>query len=425
LPGLHESGARVFAVGLSQNADQNLLGSITSKTNGLTQVVNKAQDLDAIFYSTFKTFIPVNATPIVLNKDLTRTILVDSSLDALTLVLNKSDHVSDLFLTDPSGNKKSIKELVSNKTSNAGYLLIELNKPKPGAWILSGPKQALEQAIILSSINLLSNFISGPYFQGELVPLGVHLSHAKQLEALDQFLEHTNISATMFGEDTHYTYTLSNKGNGVFKKTLYLNYPIGFYKLTVTATTPLFLREVEFVLDILDSPVRTTARDNTFTATLLRTDLIKEESVVVELKIKSSTTPVLLSKEDKTWSIDLNDFCASRPSALHQSIIFFKALTVNGRILRLQLPVPNDICSVEPKLDSQLASISWAQKAVKKEARNKPKPIKKEVKPKSHLKYWLIAALALILVSVVSYVLFTLWYKQKKRAVQQLSEHSP
>ena len=176
------------------------------KTNGISQAVNDSKDLDNVLYSIFTAIINVNGTPLNTDKDSSRNIKIDKSIHALTLIFKKTDSISKLFLTDPKGRKKNIETLSKKDISTDNYLFVDINEPIPGKWTLTGPKQEIERAIILTDVTLISNFISGSYFQGEIVSLDCHFTQLGETITSPIIIENTKVNAKFESNNKNYSF---------------------------------------------------------------------------------------------------------------------------------------------------------------------------------------------------------------------------
>lgn len=412
---LQQKGVRVFTVGFSKEADKSLLDNLAAKTNGLSQVISSANELDNVLYSMFTAIISVNGTPIDTNKDSSRSIQIDKSIHELTLILKKTEGIANLFLTDPKGLKRNVVTLSQKNNSTPNYVFISVENPIPGKWLLTGPKQEIERAIILTNVNLVSNFTSGAYFQGEIISLKAHFTQQGKMLTSPIIIENTQVSALLEGSIKNYNYKIPYTDNGVFKKTLTIDYPVSFYRLILKAQSQFLSRELQFVIDVGESPVKTTIENATYNLKLTRTDLIKEDTVTVNLTIENAALVLDGIKTSEGWQVDLSPLC-SNPSSIDEARINFKGKTVSDRKVKLKLKLPANVCSDQSQFISELSAIKWIDPSLIIPIYSKFFKVEKKSTIYISILFYLIIILLLIVNSLIIGALY-IYKKQEKKII--------
>src|SRR5690606_35557195 len=140
-----------------------------------------------------------------------------------------------LYLTDPHGKKDNVVYLSKKDISTDNYSFIEIDKPTPGKWILSGPIQEIERATILTDVNLVTQFLSGVYFQEEIITLKSHLAQKKDLITAPIIVDSLQMTMKLQSDENNYLYQIPYKGNGQFKITWRIDIPAAFYRLILAA----------------------------------------------------------------------------------------------------------------------------------------------------------------------------------------------
>lgn len=359
---LEQDGVRVFSIGFSNAADKQLLNDISVKTNGLSSIVLSANDLDTLLYTIFTAIIPANGTPLTTNKDTTRSINIDKNIHEMTLVFKKGAGIDSLYLTDPKHSKKSVLDLTSKDISTLNYSFINIKNPITGEWILSGPAQEIERALILTDINLISNFQSGVYFEGEALLLSSHLEDKGSTITSPLFLEHMMMIVNLNNKEQQYSYNLPNKSEGLFKKKVTLGIPKGNYSVVILAKNEGFSREIQFIIDVYDIPF--TSELTSSSSTLLKLnnpELIKADATKVQVQLDKKVLDLPVIKASNSWEVDLKSLCGSLSD---RSKLFLKVNTetLAGRSITFKMPIALNFCP-QPVLESDIPQITQKKAA--------------------------------------------------------------
>lgn len=353
---LEKDGVRVFSIGFSNDADKKLLNDISVKTNGLSNVVLSANDLDTLLYTIFTAIVPANGTPLTTNKDTSRSINIDKNIHDMTLVFKKGAGINSLYLTDPKHSKKSVLELTSKDISTLNYSFINIQNPITGEWILSGPAQEIERALILTDINLISNFQSGVYFEGESLLLSAHLEDKGATITSPLFLEHMMMIVNLNNKAEHYSYNLSNKSEGLFKKKMTLSIPKGNYSAVILAKNESFSREIQFIIDVYDIPFKSELTSSSSTLLkLINPELIKSDATMVQVLLDKKVLDLPVIKASNSWEVDLKSLCSKLND---RSTLFLKVdtETIAGRAVHFKMPIALNFCP-QPVLESTIPQI--------------------------------------------------------------------
>ena len=276
-----------------------------------------------------------------------------------------------------------------------------INEPTPGKWILTGPKQEIERAIILTDVNLVSNFISGSYFQGEVISLNCHFAQLGEILNSPVVTDNTTVKAQFESNIQNYSFIIPYEKEGFFRKKITIDQPTGFYRIILAAQNNFLSRELQFVIDVYESPIKVSNSDSEYKVKLVRTDLIKEESAGLDLKFDNSTLTLEGAKVDGEWTLNLFPLC-SNPSAIKNAHVYFHAKTISDRLMKLHLTLPTTFCTDQIQLVSELPKIEFVEPSLLQKIPTLPK----EVKKKSGLLftilfYSIIVLLLLITLSIV------------------------
>jgi hypothetical protein len=342
---LQKEKVKVFTVGFSAAADKQLLELIAVKTNGLSNIVQSAKDLDSVLYAIFTAIIPVNGVPVQPATITTREIDVDKSIRNLTLILKKSNQIEQLFLTNPQGVKRGVLELSEKDISTDNYLFISINGLLTGTWILSGPAQEIERAIVLTEITLVARFASGLYFDGEYLDLKAYFSKKNHIFTDPLILDQMEMTWRLQGAKRHRLYKVPYKKNGIFKLNWHIKLTSAFYKAKLVAKNKYLSRELQYVVELQPNPFEGhVVGPDAYLIQLLKPDLIKVDVTMVRAVLKDTPLILGVTKSTDGWTIDLFTFC-SNPSLEKGAYIAINTQTVASREVNFRLPLTSNVCA--------------------------------------------------------------------------------
>ena len=244
-----------------------------------------------------------------------------------------------------------------------------------------------------------------------------HFSQLGEIISSPIITENTNVNAQFESNTKNYSYKIPYEDMGVFRKKITIHHPVGFYRIILAADNKFLSRELQFVIDIYESPIKVSNSDYKYNLKLVRTDLLKEDTVSVNLKFKSSPLILETQKSDGEWTIDLFTVC-SNPSLLKDAHVYFTGKTINERLVKLRLSLPDNICSNGEQFKSEIPTVQLASPSLIQKI-----PIQKEKieKKKNSLLFTIllysIIILLLITITLIIGVFFSgIKYGKKKAA---------
>ncbi|MDR3443006.1 MAG: VWA domain-containing protein [Legionella sp.] len=442
IPALQKDQVQVYTIGLSHQADMELLSNIALKTNALFQPVISAKDLDNALYAIFSSVISAQEAPLATkqtqdkkavspdsintsanttDKDATSTILVDKSIHQVTLIFKKNEdtHQSAILLSSPAGKTQDLNASSGNAVSIGHYKMINIDKPAPGNWILKGPSQELKQVLILTNVNLITNFSSGVYFNDELLSLTSHLEEDNKLIASDILLDTMQMSFELEGKTKQFSYVIPYK-NKAFQLSLLLQVPNGNYVAKLTAKSGFLSRARQFTMSVQSSPFQYHFNsDYSLKVELIKPDLIDEGAVKITTTYQNKELNIPISKNNNTWDMNLSSLCQEPSFSLKDVFIRINASLRSGRSTAFNVPIDADFCPPAPKqLVSQLPPINL--KPV--EALNVKKAVAPPKPEESNFKFSLIFLafiLLFILIISISFVMMRINHRKKIEKIRE------
>lgn len=149
LPSLINSSFKVHTIALSENADAELLSTISQATDGVFAVANNADELTAIFLRIFNQTVKQDLLPIKHNR-----FKVDASIEEFTALIFRKNPAAFTQLKMPNGELLSLGENREgiNWHRAAHYDLVTVRNPVLGDW------QVMVDMAENSRVSVISNF---------------------------------------------------------------------------------------------------------------------------------------------------------------------------------------------------------------------------------------------------------------------------
>ncbi|MDH5735855.1 MAG: VWA domain-containing protein, partial [Gammaproteobacteria bacterium] len=158
IPELNKHHIRVYSIAFTSDSDQTLLQEIADATDGRYALAASDDVLHKIFTKMFEQSKEPNMLPLSENQ-----FVVDKSIREITIIANKKDDASQIFLETPTGQRinstfksETVKWFVSQS-----FDMITLSNPEEGNWkILFSDDD--NKAYIVADIQLRSQFKYAP-----------------------------------------------------------------------------------------------------------------------------------------------------------------------------------------------------------------------------------------------------------------------
>ncbi len=135
VPGLRDRQVQLYAVGLSEGADQRMLEEMSIMTGGFSVVARNADELLAAFLDIFSAALPVNAVPVE-----RQLFSVDDSIRELTVLAMHPYRQEPVALRTPSGQIWKAEEHGSGVhwLTQDTFSMVHVAQPEVGTWGLLG-----------------------------------------------------------------------------------------------------------------------------------------------------------------------------------------------------------------------------------------------------------------------------------------------
>lgn len=416
IPKLQQDNVQVYTIGLSDQSDQPLLSNLSLKTNGISQTVISANDLDNVLYSLFTAIANAEGTSLNKNEDSTHSIKVDPSIHALTLIFKKGLDLKDLNLISPDGVKHSLAKEDDGFLATKNYDVVQIKKPLPGEWRLPDPEHKMERVLILTDIHLASDFNTGLYFNNEYLTLTGYLQQDNKPIINDMAVDGMTMNLELKNKNNKFSYVIPYDKNGLFDNDLILNIPAGNYKATWSAQSSYLSRELQFMIVIEDTPFiqRINLEHDSLLVQLMKPEIIKDSTVAVKFFYNNEPQDIKVNKTALSWIADLYTLCEKPGFTEDNVLIQITAQTFSGRDLLFKQLLNGKVCS------PNYVPLPIAQ-PIDSHAKPLPKPAEKITNNNINSKKYYLFLILLVIAVLIAIVLLAIRYRNKMNKVKEES----
>lgn len=232
-----------------------------------------------------------------------------------------------------------------------------MKHPDAGAWKIKGDEQQEERAIILTNLELITNKLSGEYFNRELITINARLESEKSLNELPHLLKNTAVTLSLKNEKDNFSTPIPLIKNMQFEKEFLLDMSPGVTKSVVTAKNDSFVREEQSLFKIMPTPFQQSIVNNTFKVELINPH-IERDSVQIKLINQERSALSTLAPNNGAWQTNIDTLCNTQALPEFSLQAEITAKSPSGRPLALLLPQEKIICNTAPvQISSYIAPI--------------------------------------------------------------------
>lgn len=186
LPRLQQLGVHIHSIGLSDNADKDLLRRLATATSGSVEYAHSASELERIFLRLFQRAVDRDTVPLQGDQ-----FTIDRSVHELTLVAFRSDPSEPaLKLAPPDAAPFGQVDAprYAHWDHETGYDLVTIESPSTGQWRLVGHQDPDNRVMIVSNLKLKTSQLPNRLIAGERVPFLAQLTEGEQTITRKDFL---------------------------------------------------------------------------------------------------------------------------------------------------------------------------------------------------------------------------------------------
>jgi len=183
---LNSLGVTIHTIGVSNEADQQLLDTIAVETGGWFDMAKSPEHLSRTLLRVNKRLSQRNSAPIVANK-----FMVDEGIREFTAVVFRKKGFGSTALDDPDGmdfgqeNKR--KGVLWHREKS--YDIVTVSRPMEGEWKLIAPVDADNQVFIKTRLQMVVEALPPEIFAGDDSRLRMLLSDSGRLVSNNNFLD--------------------------------------------------------------------------------------------------------------------------------------------------------------------------------------------------------------------------------------------
>ena len=376
LPKLKERNVKVHTIALSDNADHNLLKTLSVATDGWYEQVDSADSLHRIFLRLFEKTTPVDTLPLKNNR-----FTVDDSITDMTVLAFHSAKAEPTRLQTPSEEQwtKAKHPHMVQWHNEQGYDLITVNKPQRGEWQLHAAVDDDNRVIVMTNLRLNVDDLPNNVLPMDPLTVTARLSQDGKTIRKKSFLDLVtfNLKQHVIGQQPVLQaisddgrVTDSREGDGIYSANLRNPSLKGDMDISVIAQSATFQREYRHTIKVYDSPAEIKITHNQATGSyeigvVLHQGLLQPETIKILLTDAERKQREIPRINEKLWKIDVS----SRQSDKSVNILI-KGKRFNGKPFQMEfekpLPQVNAGSIAPPKVKKQDHMENEKQKAVEK-----------------------------------------------------------
>ena len=249
LPKLKAAGYTIHTVGLSDNADIDLLNKLALSTDGIAAIAHTADELMKIFLKAFDAAAPAEQVPLSDNS-----FVVDSSVEEFTALIFRKNAAEKTELIGPDETVYT-PDTVSryiNWYRSPKYDLVTIKQPIEGEWQVKADMDPDSRITVVSNLNLRVKPLPLNVFKDDQLDLSYLLQEDGSTIKRADFLSLMDIEAEVLAGNDEFDLktfwkeqydTSSPPNDGIFKQRMAKFSKDGIYQLTLTVDGKSFVRE--------------------------------------------------------------------------------------------------------------------------------------------------------------------------------------
>ncbi len=316
LPRLESADATIHAIALSKNTDEDLLNALSGSTKGSFVQVDKAEELQRIFFKIFEKSVKPDTLPIEKNK-----FTVDKHVSDITVLifLAKGSPATKLKLPDGQLWSAEKHPQVVNWHHDTGYDLITVKGPAAGEWTLEARIDPDNRVMIVTNLRMKVDKLPNSIMLGDEFNVRARLLEEGKIVTNKNLLSKTNFEMKRVDKQDHvHSIELLDTGSspdviksdGVYSAKFDSPEAAGDYELSIRAKSLTFKRAIRHTLQVYDSPanikISQSADDKPFIIDITpHVGLIRPDSISMQISLPDATTVAVKQTDDLAWSVEV------------------------------------------------------------------------------------------------------------------------
>ncbi len=343
LPDLQGKSVTVHAISLSENADLEIMDALAVGTDGSSEMVTRADQLQRVFLHMFEKSTPRDTVPLEDNQ-----FTIDKMIEEFTLLVFRNSDSKPTTLFPPEGNPFAYESRPKNAVwlKEQGYDLITIKHPVPGLWKIDADIDPDNRVMVVTKLKLHATELPNSLFKGETLDYKFWLTAAGKKIAKNAFYKLIDVELVQSssGEIKEVWKMEERNGENEFVKTVGNTFEPGKVELKIIVDGKTFKRELKKTIDVyekaFDTEIKafdeTTGKQAYVIHVIPDNDLIDLKTFKVTAHITApdglqSSLPGVVSMRGINWLITIKD---PQPGQ-YKVDLEVKATTKSGRKLSL------------------------------------------------------------------------------------------
>ncbi len=263
LPQLVNAGVRVHTVALSEQADHELLQTLSKQTDGWYERVNSSDELQRVFLRMFEQASPGDTLPLKENK-----FSVDKNITDMTLLVFRNKSAKPTKIRQPDGTIFNKNQHTNNVEwyEETGYDIISIKQPATGEWSILADVDPDNRVRVITNLRLAISPLPTNVLYGEEITISAQLQEQGKPIADDTILRTVNFSAeldsTVIEKPLWVKLQPDTGKKGTYESTVSNLPEPSDYIVTVLARSKTFVRSKRHSLKLHEFPIRTFVTEN-------------------------------------------------------------------------------------------------------------------------------------------------------------------
>lgn len=255
LPKFQQQGIHLQTIALSANADSQLMQKLASATQGWSETMSSADQLERMFLKMFKQAVVQPAVPLQQGNKFS----IDPSIKEFSaLVFRKSDKFTELLSPSKQRLSRGSQSKLVQWASEGNYDLMTIKEPEPGEWQISADMDPDNQVTIVTDLQFILDPLPKYFMKFSSVKFRAHLTDKGALITQESLLKLIDVKVKFSDGVNEYPdlhLQADENAPGYFTATMDQPLEKGTYLLKILADGKTFIREVNHTMAILESPI--------------------------------------------------------------------------------------------------------------------------------------------------------------------------
>ncbi|MCO7227270.1 vWA domain-containing protein [Pleionea sp. CnH1-48] len=254
LPKLKNAGVTIHTIALSQEADAELLSTLSNETDGWFRQVNSADELQRIFLKIFEQATPRDSLPLENNQ-----FKVDASIEEMTLLIFRKADSAPAKLTTPSNQSidASSKDKNVRWFASKAYDLVTITQPEVGDWQINAAVDPDNRVMVVSNLGLSIDELPNNVLANEQIRYRLSLLEEGEVIKKPDFLKLIDAKLQLKSNQLNsMSPLLLDSGSGLFQQIFFAGQEDGVLNIQLVVKSPTFERSRSHAINVYGSPVK-------------------------------------------------------------------------------------------------------------------------------------------------------------------------